>query len=453
VLQHIVERELDRAMDETGAKAASAILLDPKSGQVLAMANRPAVDPRSYGKSSPEARRNRAVSYLYEPGSTFKIVSASAALEHGTVTPEQRFNCASYTVAGKSYTDVHKYGVLSVREILEHSSNVGMVQVGRTVPREQLRATIVDFGFGRRTGIELTGERSGDIPSIPHMSATSPAAMSIGYEVQVSPLQVASAFATIANEGLRVPPRIVLGTRDRDGVVRLAEPPEPHRALSARTAVTMTNILEGVVLRGTGQTARVAGYHIAGKTGTAKKVIPGGVGYTTHEYYASFGGFGPLKDPALAGFVLLDTPRGNFFYGGQVAAPVLGRILADAFDYMRVPPDDDPWKAREDEQQARAQKEAKQKADEAKRRKKAAPRDGAAPEEPAQATLLVTTPGQVPDLRGKTAREAVAALVSRGYRARIAGQGVVIAQQPPAGTAAISGETCALSLGDAKESQ
>jgi stage V sporulation protein D (sporulation-specific penicillin-binding protein) len=453
VLQHIVERELDRAMDETGAKAASAILLDPKTGQVLAMANRPAVDPRSYGKSNSEARRNRAVAYLYEPGSTFKIVSASAALEHGTVTPEQRFNCASFTVAGKSYTDVHKYGVLSVREILEHSSNVGMVQVGRTVPREQLRGTIVDFGFGRRTGIELTGERSGDIPSIPHMSATSPAAMSIGYEVQASPLQVASAFATIANEGLRVPPRIVLGTRDEDGSVRLAEPPEPHRALSARTAVTMTNILEGVVLRGTGQTARVAGYHIAGKTGTAKKVIPGGLGYTTNEYYASFGGFGPLKDPAIAGFVLLDTPRGNFYYGGQVAAPVLGRILADAFDYLRIPPDDDPWKAREDELQARAEKEAKRRAEEAKRRKKSAPREGAGPEDPEDAALLATTPGEVPDLRGKTAREAVAALVSHGYRARIAGRGVVIAQNPPAGTAVSSGQTCTLSLGDGKEAR
>jgi membrane peptidoglycan carboxypeptidase len=283
------------------------------------------------------------------------------------------------------------------------------------------------------------------------MSATSPAAMSIGYEVQVSPIQVASAFATIANEGVRVPPRIVLATRDDAGSVRLAEPPQARRVLSARTAVTMTNILEGVVLRGTGQNAQVAGYHIAGKTGTAKKVIPGGLGYTANEYYASFGGFGPLRDPALAGFVLLDTPRGSFYYGGLVAAPVLGRIMADAFDYLRIPPDDDPWKAREDELQARAQAEAKKKALEAKRRKKAGGRDAKEADDAEGTALLVTTPGEVPDLRGKTLREAVAALVSRGYRAQVAGRGVVIAQAPPAGTALGSGEPCTLSLGDRKD--
>ena len=143
VLQHVVEREIDRAMVETGAKAASAVLLDPRTGQILALANRPTFDPGASGKSPAEARRNRAVTDTFEPGSTFKIVSASAALEQGKVTPEQRFNCAAYTAAGKTYTDVHKYGVLSVREILEHSSNVGMVQIGRTLSRESLREAIV----------------------------------------------------------------------------------------------------------------------------------------------------------------------------------------------------------------------------------------------------------------------------------------------------------------------
>lgn len=446
VLQHIMERELDRAMSETGAKAASAVLLDPKTGHVLALANRPTVDPMTYGKGPAEARRNRAIEYSYEPGSTFKVVSASAALEQGTVTPEQRFNCTSFTVAGKSYTDVHKFGILSVREIIEHSSNVGMVQVGRTLPREALRDTIVKFGFGRRTGIELPAERNGNITSLARMSATSPSAMSIGYEVDVTPLQIAQAYATVANDGMLVPPRVVLGTRDELGRFEPTEAPEPRRVISARTAASMTNMMEGVILHGTGENARIPGYHFAGKTGTAKKVLPGGGGYTTHEYYASFGGFGPLRDPQLVGFVVLDTPRGDFFYGGQVAAPVFARLVSDALSYLRVPPDDDPWEARRDELKAQADKKAKE---EAKRPK--AKRDDARDVKPQEPTLVATVPGQIPDLRGKTPREAVAGLVARGYRARVDGQGIVVRQSPAAGTPAGVGQSCTLHLGDLDE--
>ncbi len=440
VLQHIVERELDRAMKETGATAAAAILLDPGTGQILALANRPTFDLRASGKSPAEARRNRAVTDTFEPGSTFKIVSAAAALEHGTVTPEQRFNCASCTVAGKTYTDVHKYGVLSVREILEHSSNVGMVQVGRTLSREALREAIVRFGFGRKTGVELVGERHGNITSLARMSGTSPGAMSIGYEVDVTVLQLAQAYGVLANDGVLVPARIVLGTRDEDGHYLAEQPPEPRRVVSARTAVTMTNMLEGVVLRGTGGNAKVSGYHVAGKTGTAKKILSGGRGYTEHEYFASFGGFGPLHDPALVGLVVLDSPRGSFYYGGLVAAPVFSRIMADALAYLRVAPDDDPWEARRDELKAQAKKDA------AEVSPKHEPKNGKKGVDDAP-TLLVTTTGQVPDLRGKTAREAVASLVARGYRTRIEGTGVVVRQAPSAGTLLATGQACTLHLG------
>ncbi len=441
VLQHVVERELDRAMRETGAKAASAVLLDPGTGQILALANRPTFDPGAPGKSPADARRNRAVADVFEPGSTFKIVSASAALERGTVTPEQRFNCASFTAAGKTYTDVHKYGVLSVREILEHSSNVGMVQVGRTLSRETLREAIVGFGFGRKTGVELVGERHGNITSLAKMSGTSPGAMSIGYEVGVTALQLAQAYGVLANEGVLVPTRIVLGTRDEDGHFLAEQPPEPRRVVSARTAVTMTNMLEGVVLRGTGDNAKVSGYHIAGKTGTAKKVLPGGGGYTDNEYFASFGGFGPLRDPTLVGFVVLDTPRGGFYYGGLVAAPVFSRIMADALAYLRVAPDDDPWAARRDELKAQAEKDA------ARKKPKHEPKRAEKEVEDGP-TMLVTTAGQVPDLRGMTAREAVASLVARGYRTRIEGTGVVVRQAPSAGTVLATGQACTLQLGD-----
>jgi cell division protein FtsI/penicillin-binding protein 2 len=444
VLQHVVERELDRAMEETGAKAASAIVLDPKTGQVLALANRPTIDPLTYGKGPAEGRRNRAIEGVYEPGSTFKVVSASAALERGTVTPEQRFDCTKYTVGDKTYTDVHRFAVLSVREIFEHSSNVGMVQVGHTVPREALRETIVNFGFGRRTGIELPGERNGNITSLAHMSLNTPPAFAIGYEVDVTPLQVAQAYAAIANDGVLIPARIVLGTRDENGSLTPAEAPEPHRVVSPRTAATMTNLMEGVVLRGTGQNAQISGYHIAGKTGTAKKVLPGGRGYTFNEYYASFGGFGPLRDPRLVAFVVLDTPRGSFFYGGQVAAPVFERIVADGLTYLRVPPDGDPWEARRDELKAEADKKAKAAG---KKRVKPEMRDDETPTD----IVLATSAGQVPDVRGKTVREAIAAVVARGYRAHVDGEGVVVRITPPAGSALPAGEACALHLGDPKE--
>jgi membrane peptidoglycan carboxypeptidase len=347
-------------------------------------------------------------------------------------------------VAGKSYTDVHKYGVLSVREILEHSSNVGMVQVGRTLSKEALRDTIVRFGFGRKSGIELPAERNGNITSLARMSATSPAAMSIGYEIEVTPLQLAQAYGAIANDGILVPARIVLGRRDEDGHFLAEDSPEPRRVISSRTAVTMTNMMEGVVLRGTGDKARVAGYHIAGKTGTAKKVLPGTGVYTLNDYYSSFGGFGPLRDPSLVGFVVMDTPRGGFYYGGLVAAPVFSRIMADALAYLGVPPDDDPWEARRDELEAAARKA---------RPTHRARRDPSSDAEGGDDVpeLLVTTPGQVPDLRGKPAREAVASLIARGYRARIDGAGVVVGQTPGPGTALPASEACTLHLGDVSE--
>jgi membrane peptidoglycan carboxypeptidase len=271
--------------------------------------------------------------------------------------------------------------------------------------------------------------------------------MSIGYEVEVTPLQLAQAYGAIANDGILVPARIVLGKRDEDGHILTAEPPASRRVVSARTAVTLTNMMEGVVLRGTGGNAKVSGYHIAGKTGTAKKVKPGSGVYTENEYFASFGGFGPLRDPALVGFVVMDTPRGSFYYGGLVAAPVFSRIMADALSYLRVAPDDDPWEARRMELEAKAKKEAAARASKGKPKIQSKD-DPAIVDAP---TLLVTTPGQVPDLRGKTSREAVASLVARGYRTRIEGRGVVVRQTPSPGTALSAEQPCTLHLGEFAE--
>ncbi len=436
-LQHVVEREIDRAWVESGSRAAAAILLDPATGQVLAMANRPSADANRYGEATPEGRRNRAVVDQYEPGSTFKVITAATALELGTVTPEQLFDCqnGSVSVAGFRIRDHHPYGVLSVRQILEKSSNVGIIKVGRTIPRERFDESIRKFGFGRRTGIELPGERSGQITPLSHWSALSPASMSMGQEIAVTALQVASAMAAVANGGVRVPPRIVLGTRDAAGGFDPAPAPEPVRVVSDRTARTLAGILEGVVARGTGTKAAVPGYRLAGKTGTAQKVVPG-QGYSHSQFVASFAGFGPVDSPRLAGVLVLDSPSGGAYYGGQVAAPAFGRIMADALAYLRVPPDEDPLPPADEKILRRGEQTV--------RRKPAAAGNGEAAvvEGP-----IATGPGQVPDLRGLSLREAVVALSGRGYRARVAGSGTVLEQAPPPGTALPGGGACAIRLG------
>lgn len=445
VLQHIVERELDRAMDETGATAASAVLLDPSNGQVLAMANRPTADPARYGQRGAEARRNRAVTDLYEPGSTFKVIAASAAIDQGTVTAESRFNCAPVTIAGHTFRDVHRHGILSVREIVQESSNNGMVQVGRTLAKDVFRDYVVRFGFGRRTGIELPGERHGTVTKVAQMSALSIPEMSTGYEVGVTPLQMAAAIGAVAHEGVWIPPRIVLGTRGADGTFDASAAPESRRVISPRAAATMADILESVVVKGTGQKAQVPGYRIAGKTGTAHKVAPRG-GYSTSEYYSSFAGFGPKTRPRLAGIVVLDTPRGGFYFGGLVAAPVFGRILADALAYLRVPPDDDPWAIREEERRVAEEKAAKTAAAERKRRARGSSRTAQEEKEVAEAPVP-TGPGFVPDLRGKSLRDAVVRINAMGWRARAEGEGWVVETVPPAGTPLDAGQTCTLRLG------
>jgi len=342
VLQHIVERELDRAMRETGARWSSAVLLDPTTGAILAMANRPNPDPSRYGRSDPACRRNLAVTDTFEPGSTFKIVAAAAALDTGRIHTEQRFDCGngSIRVAGQTIRDHHPFGMLSVREILEKSSNVGMVRVSRVLAPETLESYIRRFGFGDKTGIELPGESSGILAKHSDWSGRSAASLSFGHEITVTPLQMAVAFATLANDGVAIPPRIILGTRSANGPLERSEPPEPRRVISSRTAHTLASILEGVIVRGTGGAAAVPGYRMAGKTGTAQKPIPGG--YSDTLYVASFGGFGSVRSSRVAGIVVLDSPRGKTHSGGAVAAPVFGRIMADALAYLRVPPDEDP---------------------------------------------------------------------------------------------------------------
>jgi cell division protein FtsI (penicillin-binding protein 3) len=339
VLQHVVERELDRAMRDTRARAASAILIDPVTGQILALANRPAADPNRYNRATDDQRINRAVVHQYEPGSTFKIVTMAAALERRKVGPDQRFNCeqGSYTYRGRRIRDIARHGILSASEVFEKSSNVGMVKIVRKVDAHDLHDTIVRFGFGSRTGIELPGELPGSLRPVSDWSAQTKPSLAFGYEIGTTVVQMATALAVIANGGVRVPVRTVLGVRDADGRVHRLEEPDPYAVIDRGVARELTAMMEGVVVRGSGTRARLPGYRIAGKSGTARKVVGGR--YSDTDYIASFGGFAPASAPRLVALVVLDTPRG-LHYGGQVAAPVFRRIMEDALSYVRAPRDE-----------------------------------------------------------------------------------------------------------------
>jgi len=426
VIQHIVERELDRAIRETGARSASAVVLEPDTGHVIALANRPTADLGSYGKSTAEERRNRAVVDFYEPGSTFKIVTAAAALEYGTVRPDQRFDCenGSTLVAGQRIRDHKPFGRLTLREILEKSSNVGIAKVCGTLRREEFRLTIGRFGFGSQLGIELPGEQAGLVRPVADWSARSSSTIAFGQEVGVTVLQMAAAFAALANDGVLVPPRIALGTRDAQGRVERFPAAEPRRVVEAHTARALTDMLAGVVEHGTGSKGSVDGYGLAGKTGTAQKAIPG-AGYSDTDFVASFGGYGPVRSPRLAMMVTLDSPRGTLHQGGQVAAPVFARIMTDALTYLRVEPDHPAPRVR-----ARAHESFEIVSSDAN------------PPPP----RLRTAAGQVPDVRGLSLRDAVSTLAGRGCRARVRGHGVVVSQSPPPGQALPSDRTCLLQL-------
>lgn len=339
VLQHVVERELERAMRDTRARAASAVLIDPVTGQILALANRPAVDLNRYSRATDGQRVNRAVVHQYEPGSTFKIVTMAAALEHGKVRPDQRVDCeqGSYTYRGRRIRDIARHGIIPASRVFEESSNVGMVKIVRRVDAHDLHDTIVRFGFGSRTGIELPGELPGSLHPVSDWSAQTKPSLAFGYEIGTTVVQMAAAFAAIANGGVRVPPRVVLGVRDADGRVYRFEGPEPYAVIDRDVAREMTAMMEGVVLRGSGTRARLPGYRIAGKSGTARKLVGGR--YSDTDYIASFGGFAPASAPRLVALVVIDTPRGPH-YGGQVAAPVFRRIMEDALRYVRAPRDE-----------------------------------------------------------------------------------------------------------------
>src|ERR1700682_3872855 len=327
MVQYRAEQAVAAAVAQSHAKSGTAIVLDPSTGEILALANAPPFDPNSPGSATAEARANGALQNIYEPGSTFKIVAYSAAIDKGLAKPDDKIDCqmGSITVAGRVIHDHHPFGVLTVAEALAKSSNVGAIKLGLKVGDKSMYDFIQRFGFGSRTGVELPGETPGIVRPVGRWQASSIGSISMGQEVGVTPLQMAAAFATVANSGVRVAPHLVREIRSVGGAVIQRSNPEQRRVISAETANQLKGMLEGVTFRGTAKNAQLDGYSAAGKTGTAQKIDPRTKGYSKSKYVASFVGFAPVEHPAVVIIVVIDEPAGSH-HGGDVAAPVFREI-------------------------------------------------------------------------------------------------------------------------------
>lgn len=341
-LQYMVETELDKAMDKWRAKAAAVIMMDPHTGEILALANRPSFNPNALAGSKDFERRNRAITDCYEPGSTFKIIVGTAALEEKVVSLDTPFDCSRgvIEVGRRVIHDVHRNGLLTFKEVIQKSSNVGSVMVGMRLGKERIYKYAKAFGFGEKTGIDLPGEVSGLIRPPERWSGVSIGSVPIGQEVAVTPLQVLRAYSAIANGGSLVTPHVVSRIVGPDGRLVRTFSGETKRVISPKTAETFKDILKTVTEDGgTAKSASVNGNFVAGKTGTAQMVDPRTKRYSSEKFISSFVGFVPADDPKIAMIVVIYEPKGQI-YGGVVAAPVFKQIAENALSYLEVPRED-----------------------------------------------------------------------------------------------------------------
>lgn len=345
-IQYIAQRELERAVEYHGANWGTVIISHPPSGEILAMASSPGYDPNNFSAAHPEERRNRAIQYNFEPGSTFKIVTAAAARESGLVDFADTFDCSngSIKVAGWTISDHKKMGVLDFSEVIAHSSNVGTAMVGQRLGPENLYRMIKAFRFGEKTGVELPGEEAGIFHPLPKWSGSSLASQSIGYGISVTAIQLLQAMNVFANDGFMVPLRVARETFDFSPSLQ-ATLSSGERVISEKTASDLIQkVFEKVVLEGTGQAAQVEGFTVAGKTGTAQKIDAATGAYSPRKHLASFVGFVPARKPLLSMIVVIDEPRTALHYGGQVAAPVFQEIARRVLLYLGQTPQFDPAK-------------------------------------------------------------------------------------------------------------
>ena len=338
-IQYIAERELAAGIVHTHAIAGSIIVQNPNTGEILALANWPKFNPNVPGDVKPETRMNRAVSAIYEPGSTFKLITLAAALDQNLTRPDEVFDCenGAVTLVGHKIHDHKKFGMLSVSQILAQSSDVGTIKIALRLGAPKLYEYIRAFGFGQQTGIELPWESKGMLGKLNTWSGISIGAISMGQEVGVTPVQLVTAVSAIANGGYLRRPYIISEIRKEDQLIFFgdASRPEPKAAIRPETAATLRRMMEGVILDGTGKYARLDGWTAAGKTGTAQKIDPNTGRYSPTQYIASFTGFAPINNPAVTILVSLDSPVG-LHEGGVTAAPIFKRVAEQVLPYLDV---------------------------------------------------------------------------------------------------------------------
>jgi cell division protein FtsI (penicillin-binding protein 3) len=427
-LQHVAERELHDGVVHNKAAGGTAIVMDPKTGEILAMANEPTFNPNSFADADQLQLRNRAVQDIYEPGSTFKVVTASAALQEHVVGVDELIDARGGKIAigSRVIPDTHDYGMLSFTDVIVKSSNVGAIRVGLRLGAERLGLYARRFGFGRGLSPDFPGEESGILWPPAKLDASALASMSMGYQVGVTALQMVSAVSAVANGGELLEPRVVHALI-RDGHRSDVKPTVLGRAISPETAATLTGIMEQVVERGTATFAKIGGYTIAGKTGTSHKLENGR--YSQTDFNASFVGFLPSRAPVVAIIVVLDSPHADGHFGGPISGPIFQKIAEAALRHYGVAPTINApppvMVARHIE-----------------------------PFQPAhnRNVASIVTAGQfngardLPDLRGLSAREAVRVLTRIGLAARLTGSGIVTAQNPAAGSTVDPGTLCQLRL-------
>jgi cell division protein FtsI (penicillin-binding protein 3) len=341
-IQYIAERELEQAIQDTQAVAGTVIVENPRTGEILALANRPTFNPNIKKEIRNEALKNRAVSDIYEPGSTFKLVTISGALEEKLTNPQEIFDCqmGSIVINGMRIRDSKPHGLLSVTDVLAESSDVGAIKIALRLGEDRFYKYIRAFGFGQQTGIELPAETRGMTKPVSRWSKVSIGAISMGQEIGVSAIQLAAMVSTFANDGVWVAPHVIATKTAPQSAPQpvVFHPDHERRVISPMTAAQMRQMMRQVVLHGTGRKAVLEGYTSAGKTGTAQKVDPATGAYSRTKYVGSFAGFAPINNPAITVAVILDSAVG-LHQGGQVAAPVFQRIAQQVLEYLHVPHD------------------------------------------------------------------------------------------------------------------
>jgi cell division protein FtsI (penicillin-binding protein 3) len=342
-IQYIAERELGAAIAKTHAIAGTVMVMNPNSGEILGLANWPKFNPNTANEAPPESRMNRAVTALYEPGSTFKLITLAAAFDQGITRPEEVFDCenGAVYVAGHRIRDHKAFGLLSVSDILAQSSDIGAIKIALRLGAPKFYDYIRVFGFGQLTGVDLPGESKGLVRRLENWTPVSIGSISMGQEVGVTPIQLIGAVSAIANGGMLYKPHVIAELRRGDQTLPaegLLAPVDPRRVIRPETAATLRRLMEGVVLDGTGKLAHLEGWTAAGKTGSAQKIDPSTGRYSRTQLIASFTGFAPISNPAVTILVSLDSPVGEH-EGGQVAAPVFKRIAEQVLPYLDVPRD------------------------------------------------------------------------------------------------------------------